>query len=387
MQTVDIIISGGGMVGAVAANALSAAGFEVALIEANEQTTFAEDSPRSLRVSAIAQKHLDQLSVLGIDDFLYKSRIGPYRHMSVWDNGSLGELDFSAEGNTDLGAIIENIHVVYAAQQRLAQLPKVHTFYQNKIIDFKQTERKVVVQLIEGDELQASLLVACEGARSPLREEAGIQIKQKNYQQRAMVAYLQVENAPKQTALQAFNLSGPVALLPFGDNLFSLVWSCDETSVDNWLEADETTFINGLKAHLRRDFGQIKLLSKRAAFPLQQMYAEETVKQRLLLVGDAAHVVHPLAGQGVNLGLSDVVELVQQLSEVNIKDFTGLNRALRRYQRRRRSEVIKTSELMSFLHRLYQIEQPTLSWLRSTGMLTLNRLPLLKNWLLQQAGS
>jgi len=387
MQKVDIIISGGGMVGAVAANAFSAAGFEVALIEAGEQTTFAEESPRSLRVSAIAQKHLDQFAVLGVDTFLYPSRLGPYRYMTVWDNGSRGELDFSADTQSNLGAIIENTHVVFAAQQRLDQLPRVHTFYRNQITEFKQTERKVVVQLKAGDELQAGLLIACEGAGSPLRKEAGIEVRQKSYQQRAMVAYLEVEKAPQQSALQAFNLTGPVALLPFGGNLFSMVWSCDEALVDSWLEADDATFINGLQAHLQRDFGDIKLLSKRAAFPLQQMYAAQTVKQRLVLLGDAAHVVHPLAGQGVNLGLSDVTELVQQLSAVNIKDAVNLDRALRKYQRRRRSEVIKTSELMSFLHGFYRIEQPALSWLRSAGMLTINRLPPLKNWLLQQAGS
>lgn len=387
MQTVDIIISGGGMVGAVAANALAAAGFEVAMVEADDQTTFSGDSPRSLRVSAIAEKHLNQFTSLGIDAFLNVSRLGPYQHMLVWDNNSRGELDFNSSGDVNLGALIENKNLVFAAQQRLAQMSRVHTFYQNQITEFEQTERKVKVQLQSGDSLQAGLLIACEGAASPLRQQADIQHHKKNYQQRAIVAYLEVEKAPELTALQAFNHTGPVALLPFGERLFSLVWSCDESVVEQWLEAEETVFINGLKAHLRRDFGDIKLCSKRAAFPLQQMYAEQTVKQRLVLLGDAAHVVHPLAGQGVNLGLGDVTELVNQLTAINLKDFTALERALRRYQRRRRSEVMKTSELMSFLHGVYQIEQPALSFLRSTGMQVINKLPLLKNWLLSQAGS
>ncbi len=387
MQNFDVIISGGGMVGAVCANALSTAGFSVAMVEAGRQVRCESDDARTLRVVAIAEKHLNLLQSLGIQSLIDTDRMGPYHAMQVWDNNSRGELNFNSGLGSDLGAITENKWLVYAAQKKLQDCPSVKTFYQHTIDSFEQSPRQVSVTLENRVKLQGRLLLVCEGAGSPLREMAGIGVRNSSYNQHAIVCYLDVNNAPENTALQAFNHSGPVALLPMGGDLFSLVWSCDEDQYQRWLDADESYFINGLQAHLRRDFGDIKILSERASFPLRQMYANETVDNRLVLLGDSAHVVHPLAGQGVNLGLSDVVELVRQVKGFNLRDEQAVVRALKRYQRRRHSEVRMTSELMSFLHRFYAIEQPGLTWLRGTGMNLVNRLNPLKQWLVQQAGS
>ncbi|KAA3647421.1 MAG: UbiH/UbiF family hydroxylase [Proteobacteria bacterium] len=387
MTKFDVIISGGGMVGAVCANALAAAGFEVAMIEASAQIHCQPEDTRTLRVSAIADKHLSLLSDLGILPLIEANRMGTYRAMQVWDNHSRGELNFSRNQVAQLGAIVENKWLVYAAQKKLQDGAQVKTYYQRTIASFSQSERQVSVTLDNKEGLQGRLLLACEGAGSPLREMAGIGVRNSSYQQQAIVCYLQIAEVPKHTALQAFNHTGPVALLPLGGDVYSLVWSCDEDQYKRWLDVDEAHFINGLQAHLRRDFGAIKLISERVSFPLRQMYANGTVADRLVLMGDSAHVVHPLAGQGVNLGLSDVVELLAQIKDINLRDNDDIHRALKRYQRRRHSEVLLTSELMSFLQRFYAIEQPALTWLRGTGMNLVNQFNPLKHWLVQQAGS
>ncbi|MCX7545972.1 FAD-dependent monooxygenase [Marinicella gelatinilytica] len=387
MYKFDVIISGGGMVGAVCANAMAAADFKVAMIEAAPQVSCQSDDERSLRVSAIADKHLNFFKALGIQAHIDGERMGYYQNMMVWDNHSRGHLDFTGDNGTDLGAIIENKWVVYAAQKKLQNNDHVAVLYNHTIQSFEQSDRQVTVSLDNNERLQGRLLIACEGARSPLREMAGITVRTNSYRQFAIVCYLQIENAPQRTALQAFNHSGPVALLPVKDDVFSLVWTCDEDYYQQWLDAEESHFIAGLQAHIRRDFGAIKVISDRAAFPLRQMYANETIQNRLVLLGDSAHVVHPLAGQGVNLGLSDVVELVRQIKDINLRDTEALKQALKRYYRRRQSEVLATSELMSFLQRFYAIDQPALTWLRGTGMNLVNGFKPLKNWLVTQAGS
>jgi len=387
MQKFDVIISGGGIVGAVCANALAAADLTVAMVEAGPHISCQADDARTLRVVAIADKHLALLNDLGIQSLIDDKRRGPYQSMQVWDNHSRGELSFNSGSASDLGAIIENKWLVYAAQKKQQDCTQINAFYEHTISSFEQSQRQVIVTLNDQQQLQGRLILACEGAGSPLREMAGIGVRNSSYQQRAIVCYLRVNKAPEKTALQAFNHTGPVALLPMGGDVFSLVWSCDEDQYQQWLDADESHFINGLQAHLRRDFGDIEIISERASFPLRQMYANQTVANRMVLMGDSAHVVHPLAGQGVNLGLSDVVELVRQIKGINLRDEQAVTRALKRYQRRRQSEVLMTSELMSFLQRFYAIEQPALTWLRGTGMNLVNGFNPLKHWLLQQAGS
>jgi ubiquinone biosynthesis UbiH/UbiF/VisC/COQ6 family hydroxylase len=387
MHKQDVIISGGGMVGAVCANALAKAGLSVAMIEAGPQISCQSQDERSLRVVAIADKHLAFLHDLGIKSLIDDDRMGPYQSMQVWDNNSRGELNFNRGSGLNLGAITENKWLVYAAQKKIQDCSQIQTFYQHTITSFEQSQRQVSVTLDNQEQLQGRLLLSCEGAGSPLRNMADIDVRNSPYQQRAIVCYLRVEHAPELTAIQAFNHTGPVALLPMGGDLFSLVWSCDEDQCQHWLDAEDGRFINALKAHLRRDFGDISVVSERGSFPLRQMYASQTVSDRLVLLGDSAHVVHPLAGQGVNLGLSDVVELVRQIKGINLRDNESVNRVLKRYQRRRNSDVYMTSELMSFLHRFYAMEQPSLTWLRGTGMNLINNFKPLKHWLLQQAGS
>ena len=236
------------------------------------------------------------------------------------------------------------------------------------------------------EQLQGRLLLSCEGAGSPLRNMADIDVRNSPYQQRAIVCYLRVEHAPELTAIQAFNHTGPVALLPMGGDLFSLVWSCDEDQCQHWLDAEDGRFINALKAHLRRDFGDISVVSERGSFPLRQMYASQTVSDRLVLLGDSAHVVHPLAGQGVNMGFLDAASLAQIVVDAisNGRD-PGDGAVLRRYERWRKGENLATLMGCDAIGRLFSNDTDILRTARRLGLTMVNAAPLVKNQFIRRA--
>jgi 2-octaprenylphenol hydroxylase len=387
MKKVDIIISGAGMVGAITALSLAQHGFSVLVIDQAPANSFSKETPHQLRVSAIAHKNLQLLEQLGVLPDMFKERLGYYNKMSVWDNRSTGSLDFDHQAGLHLGAIIENQHITAVTQQKLQEHPQVEVLYENKINQWHSGKRRVDVELESGEEVEAAILISAEGANSSIREQTGIDIKRKDYEQSGLVCNLRITNAPEQTALQAFNATGPVGILPLNDGLFSIVWSLPKDQVDRWLQVDHDKFINGLKAHINRDLGDIELVSERAAFPLRQMYAKQFYQDRVVLIGDAAHTVHPLAGQGVNLGIEDGQCLADLLRDISLRNTEELANALKKYQRRRRAEVFKTSEMMTFLHHLFTTDKNSLGFLRAKGMNLLNQINPLKSWLIEQAGS
>ncbi len=386
-QQHDIIINGAGMVGAVTALLLAEQGFKVALIESQAQTQYSEKDARQLKVSAISKHNLGLFERLGLTAHWQPSRIGYYDKMRVWDNHSTGEVDFSGEGNQVLGAMLENNQIIAAAQQEANKHNNIEVYYAAAIAAFEDTERKVLLRLDDDTQMSCYLMLGADGARSMVRTQLGIETQQKSYQQQGLVCYLQIENAPAKTALQAFNSGGPVGLLPMNGGLFSMVWSLPEDQVEQWLKADESRFINGLKVHINRDFGDIELCSERQAFPLNKTYAQSFYKGRVALLGDAAHTIHPLAGQGVNLGFGDAECLVKKLNQVSLKDADELARALRKYQRVRMAEVHKTAETMHALHHLFTNQSAPVKMLRAFGMNRVNQIKPLKQWLLKQAGS
>ena len=394
-KSYDVIINGAGMVGAVTALLLAGQdgqdtereGFKVAVIEHGEQTTFDPAAERQMRVSAISAHNLDLLRKLGLDRHWNEPRMGFYQHMRVWDNQSTGELEFTGSTQQPLGAMVENNQLIAAAQQLMSAHPNIDVYYQQQIDNIECSERHVRIELTDQQPLQAKLLVGADGARSRIRQSMGIEWSQKPYRQKGLVCYLKLTAAPESTALQAFNPGGPVGLLPMNDGLFSMVWSLPDTEVDRWLQADEQTFINALKIHINRDLGDIQLASARAAFPLYQSQAKTYVKDRVVLVGDAAHTIHPLAGQGGNLGFADAECLATKLKGVRLRDAEALARALKKYQRVRKAEVSKTAATMDALHHLFTHPSPVLKPLRAFGMNRLNQLAPLKHWLLKQAGS
>ncbi|MCF6299554.1 MAG: FAD-dependent monooxygenase [Proteobacteria bacterium] len=385
----DIVISGGGMVGLIAANAFAKMGLSVLLVEAGQYKDFNETSNRGLRVSALSSRNLDYLATLGVADYLLQERMGYYHSMQVWDNHSTGSLSFGANPfkHKYLGAMTENNNLINAAKKALTKYKNVVLLEQCTIQSFENAIRNVQLVLSNGSLIKCGLLIAAEGARSQIREHIGIKTKTKDYHQKGIVGYIRIENAPDKTALQGFNQTGPLGLLPMGEGLFSFVWSLSEEKVDVWMQADDGKFLAGIQKHLNRNFGTIKMLSKKAAFPLRQMYVDKFFKQRTVLCGDTAHTVHPLAGQGVNLGIEDVCSLSDLLSNVSLKDNDQLQRALKKYQRIRTSKVYETSEMMSLINKIYTSKNPIISLIRGQGMNLIDKAKPIKQWLSKQAGS
>ena len=388
MKRVDIIISGGGMIGSVAAVAASQKGLSVLLIEAQSTVKLPANSPRDLRVSAISADNINYLKELGIFNNLIQDRIQAYSKMQVWDNRSDAEIDFEVDYALEdfLGYLMENNNLIQAAWKTLHA--DCECVQQTQIKTIENEGMQVRVELTNGDKYKSRLLIAAEGRNSYVRTCAEIKTKETPYHQKGLVAYIRIENAPCHTALQAFNKGGPIGILPINksEKLFSIVWSLPEKQAKKWLQCDENAFGKGVKSSIGKDFGAIELLSKRAAFPLTQLYAQDYFKNRIVLCGDSAHGVHPLAGQGVNLGIGDIKQLIQVLDLTALKDNDLLHQSLRKYQRRRISQVKETSEMMSFLHHLFKDDKHIKKPLRTMGLKLVNALPF-KKWLANQAGS
>jgi ubiquinone biosynthesis UbiH/UbiF/VisC/COQ6 family hydroxylase len=388
MKRFDIIISGGGMIGSIAAVAAIESGLSVLLIEANKFSLLKEDSERDLRVSAISWDNIKTLTTLDVFDHILAERIQSYSYMQVWDNRSNADIDFSADFSQQacLGYLIENNNLVQAAWAKLKLSDQCDIIDQTTIESLENEGSQVRVVLTNQDEYKGRLLIAAEGRQSSVRKSVGIETKENPYHQKGLVAYIKLSHAPSETALQAFNAGGPIGILPIKNKTFSIVWSLPEDKCQHWLDCDQETFKQGVKDAIGKDLGSVELVSKRAAFPLTQLYSDRYFENRVVLCGDTAHGIHPLAGQGVNLGIGDIKQLFEIIDIKTLKDDDMLRVALRKYQRRRTSQVKETSEMMSFLHHLFKDDNHIKKPLRTLGLKLMNNSPL-KKWFISQAGS
>ncbi len=384
----DVAVVGGGMVGAATALALARAGFSTALLEARAPAPWDAAAEVDLRVVGLAPSSLALLDDLGVWTAIREARSGPYAHMHVWDAESGAAIDFDAadEGRDGLGHIVENNLVQWTLWQAL-EAAGVRRLCPAEVSGFEPGEDRIQLQLADGETLSALLLVAADGAASPLRRLAGIGTRGRDYAQRAVVAHVGTERPHRQTAWQRFLPSGPLALLPLADGRSSLVWSLPEAEAQRVLALDDRAFVEELG--LASDFrlGRITSTTPRAAFPLKLQLAERYQADRFVLLGDAAHAVHPLAGQGVNLGLRDVVELRDTLLAARTagRDI-GAAHVLRRYARRRRSADTLDALGFDALARIYAWQSPALVAARGLGVRLLDRLTPLKRRLSEHAG-
>ncbi|MEJ2479555.1 MAG: UbiH/UbiF/VisC/COQ6 family ubiquinone biosynthesis hydroxylase [Acidihalobacter sp.] len=364
----DVIVVGGGMVGAALAAALGQAGRSVAVVEARLPPAFRADDDYDLRVSAINRASQHLLERLGVWPGIVERRASAYRRMRVWDARSAGEIEFDAVelGEPDLGHIVENRVIQEALLERLEQLDTVRLFAPFGVETLEVGPQYARVGLSDGGELQGRLVVGADGARSRIRELAGMQRSERHYGQTAIVATVATEAPHESTAWQRFLPTGPLAFLPLGDGRSSIVWSATTAEAERLLGLDDADFRRELACAADLRLGCITACSPRAGFPLIGGQAYPYVQARVALIGDAAHSIHPLAGQGVNLGFMDAAELAGVLG-ASVRD-PGSMVVLRRYERARRGENEAVMRLMEGFRLLFGSQLPLLPWLRGRGM-------------------
>lgn len=386
----DIIIVGAGMVGATLACGLAeeAEQLKIALIDANEPKFDWDKNSYDMRVSAITRASQKLLTNIGAWEKIVEQRVSPYQDMFVWDAGAKGELHFDSAdmGETDLGHIIENRVIVKALHQRIKEFPQIELLCPAKLKNIEFNEDQTQVTLADKTELTASLIVAADGTRSWVRQQADIAVKGWDFDQAALVTTVKTEKYHQDTAWQRFLSTGPLAFLPLTDGYSSIVWSTSPDEAKRLTEISEDDFANEIEYAFESKLGKIESVAARAIFPLRLFETLNYVKPRLALVGDAAHTIHPLAGQGVNLGLADAASLMEVVVDaLNNKKDIGNLKVLRRYERWRRADNRSMLLAMDGLKRLFGSELLAVKDLRSIGLNLTNKITPLKNLIMQQA--
>lgn len=383
----DAVVVGGGVVGAACALALADAGLQVALVEAGTPARWSREQP-DLRVFAFAPDNAALLESLGVWKDILATRAQPYRHMRVWDAAGGGELHFDADtlARHELGWIIEHdllAERLWAAARRAG----VEHLQPASVNGLEQREDAVRLTLESGETIDARIAIAADGANSTLRSLAGIEAPTHDYGQRGVVAYVETEEPHQLTAWQRFLPSGPLAFLPVdAECRSSIVWSLPEDEAERILVLDDEAFGIELTSAFGARLGAVRPVSRRVAFPLRRQLAKTQIERRVLVLGDAAHVVHPLAGQGVNLGLRDVAALRDEMREAKRlgRDFDAPHR-LQRWARARRSDNVVSSYAFETINRVYSNDALLPTMLRGHALTAANALVPLRNALWRHA--
>lgn len=387
-NNIDVVIVGAGMVGATLACALAPSTLRIALLDARcPQQQWAEDG-YDIRVSAITHASQSLLQDLQIWPYIEAQRLSPYREMHVWDASGDGEVHFdSAElGEPDLGHIIENRVIVKALHQRLASFDNVRFLCPLEMKKLDIDEDRAALTLADGTQMQAKLLVAADGGRSWVRQQAGIGVHGWDYDQSALVTWVKTERHHQETAWQRFQPDGPLAFLPLTEGYSSIVWSTGHEHAKALLALDEAAFAEELAASFEQRLGKIEKVGPRAVFPLRYFETLHYIQSRLALVGDAAHMMHPLAGQGVNLGMADAASLAEVLLEAHGKHRDiGSYSILRRYERWRRADNRTMLCSMDAFKLLFSSRSESIRWLRNAGLNIADRITPLKHAFMQRA--
>lgn len=376
LQRWAITVVGGGVVGLATAHALAAAGFDVGLIEQGPPPT---PDPNDLRMYAIAPGAAQALPPGLLDDPAHQV----FTDMRVWHAELAGALSFSAAqaGVPALGWIAPE-SVLRAALWKA--LPAQRCWGGVAVTEITHHDDGLSLLLDDGRVVRSQLVIACDGARSPLRERAGIDVHAWAYPAKGLVADIRAEHAHERTCWQRFLPDSVIALLPRVGGDYSLVWSTPEA--DALAAMDAAAFGAALSAAFDDELGTLTLVGERRVFPLSAQHAEAYVAGRIVLVGDAAHTVHPLAGQGVNLGLGDALELTRVLQQARGagRDWTQ-PRVLARYQRARRAANAEMIALTDALSRGFAPSIPGLSDVLDQGLRWVNQLTPVKALLIRRA--
>ena len=384
----DVVIVGSGMVGATCACLLSGTSLRVALVEARKPQVFELNGEHDLRVSAISRASERILTASGAWATISRARVSPYKHMHVWDASGNGSVHFDSDelGEPNLGYIIENRLIVDSLLAVINTSPNVEFICPAIPNELEFGENFVTVSLESWETLEGRIVIAADGSDSRLRGLAGIETRGLDYDQQAVVAHVLPGEPHQETAWQRFLETGPLALLPLSDGRVSIVWSTTPKRAQDLLAMSDEEFCTALSDASERCLGEIKSTSVRATFPLRRVHAEHYIAPRFALVGDAAHTVHPLAGQGVNLGLLDAAAVVETLlGAVRAGRDIGDARQLRRYERWRRGQNQLMIHVLDGFKQLFGIRTKPFGLLRSLGLNLLDRTGPLKNQMARHA--
>lgn len=384
-REVDVVVVGGGMVGAACALALGQSGWRVALIEAQAPTMPTRDEPYDLRVSALSPASVAFLDQLGVwDRMLETGRVAPYRRMRVWDQAGPGDVTFDCAeiGLPVLGHILENRLIQAALWTGIAQQDTVDCHVGVRPVVLEASPGFVDVTLDDGAQLRAQLVIGADGAASWVRRRAGIGDTGRDYDTAAQVLSVETAYPQQDITWQRFTPHGPQAFLPLAGPHASLVWYDSVDAVRARHKLDDAALHATLIDHFPTELGEIKRIEGRSFFPIRRMHAHRYVGERVVLVGDAAHTIHPLAGQGVNLGFLDAMALLETLDGV---DDLGRARVLRRYERARRADNLATQSTMDVFHYGFRPTDPLLVGGRNLALSAVSRVAPIRQIAMQAA--
>ncbi|MDN3681701.1 FAD-dependent 2-octaprenylphenol hydroxylase [Vibrio tapetis subsp. quintayensis] len=388
MQSFDIAIVGGGMVGLTLAAALAKTELRVAIVEGKLPSSELNELP-DIRVSALSRSSEQVLRSVGAWSGIEQRRASPYVAMEVWDKDSFASIDFHANhlSQPNLGHIVENRVIQLSLLDRIKQLDNVTLFAPQKCQSVVVGESEAWITLDSGQALTAKLVVGADGAHSWLRQQQDIPLTHWDYGHHALVANIKTELPHHYTARQIFTPQGPLAFLPMQDaNMSSIVWSTEPKQADALMAMSDKEFNKALSAVFDLRLGLCEVKGERQAFPLKMRYARDFAKDRVALIGDAAHTIHPLAGQGVNLGLLDAASLAQEVTRLwQEGQDIGLKRNLRPFERWRKAEAAKMITSMQGFRDLFAGDNPAKKLLRGVGMSVADKLPGAKNLIMERA--
>lgn len=388
-RRLDAIVIGAGLVGSAAALGLVRAGLRVAIVEARAPAPWQADAPPDLRVFAISPASSDLLAELGVWPAIAAARVAPYRHMRVWDAAAPDDgVAFHGQdiGASCLGHIVEQSLIQSELWRAIVADTRIVRHCPARVVGVEQGEHGIGVELEDGTHVHASLLVCADGAASPMRERLGIATRGRDYGAQGVVGFIRTERPHEDTAWQRFLPSGPLAVLPFSEGHSSIVWSLPDDEARRALALDDAAFARELERAFGSRLGTMTPVSPRAGFPLRLKLAEKYSANRAVLIGDAAHGVHPLAGQGVNLGFQDVAELLNLARTAHAagKDI-GAPALLSRYARRRKSDTTMAAYAFDGIERLFGSDAVLPTLLRGPALGLVDKLPPLKRFFMQHA--
>lgn len=390
----DVIVIGAGMVGAASALGCAQQDLNVALIEAYQPAESLDLSRYENRVSALTLASQNLLTQLGVWNDMLALRVSPYTDMHVWDAGGDGAIHFDAAdaGTSTLGHIVENGVTQQSLWQQLSAHEKVTIYCPDKVNAVKRESALSHVTLNSGQQLTAPLVVVADGKNSAVRDMLGIDTTGWLYDQHAIVGTITTENSHQFTAWQRFMKNGPLAFLPLNnadgnkENQCSIVWSTSPEQAETLMALDEASFCKAITQASESILGDVIEIRDRGVFPLQLKHANTYIREGFVLIGDAAHAIHPLAGQGVNLGFQDVEALLEiiQLTRQQSRQ-PGSMRMLRQFERQRKGSNLTMLAAMDGFKRLFSNDNLPLSLIRNRGLSLVDQAGPLKQFLVRYA--